>query len=56
MKLGLKDVDLMIEAADRVSAQLPIANVAKGNYSEGIEKGWGDLDWAALIKVLKEQN
>ncbi|WNS78259.1 NAD(P)-dependent oxidoreductase [Domibacillus sp. DTU_2020_1001157_1_SI_ALB_TIR_016] len=54
MKLGLKDVNLMLDAAQKVKAPLPGAELIKQHYAKGIEKGWEDLDWAALIKVLKE--
>ncbi|WP_047154730.1 NAD(P)-dependent oxidoreductase [Aneurinibacillus tyrosinisolvens] len=53
MKLGLKDVDLMIAAANKVSVQLPSAELAKNNFSEAVSRGWGELDWAALIKLMK---
>ncbi len=56
LKLGLKDVNLMIDAANEVSTLLPIANLAQSHYSYAIEKGWGDLDWSAIMKVLKEIN
>lgn len=56
LKLGLKDVNLMIDAANEVSTELPIATLAQSHYTKGIEKGWGDLDWSALIKVIKEIN
>lgn len=56
LKLGLKDVNLMIDAANEVSTELPIATLAQSHYSYAIEKGWGDLDWAAIMKVLKEIN
>ncbi|QHZ47131.1 NAD(P)-dependent oxidoreductase [Bacillus sp. NSP9.1] len=53
MNLGLKVVELMLSAADQVSASLPLANLAKDHYSEGIFKGWESLDWAALIKCIE---
>lgn len=53
MNLGLKDVELMLSAADQVSAPLPLANLAKEHYSEGILRGWENLDWAALIKCIE---
>lgn len=56
LKLGLKDVNLMIDAANEVSTELPIATLAQSHYSYAIEKGWGDLDWAAIKKVLKDIN
>ncbi|MEC2334910.1 3-hydroxyisobutyrate dehydrogenase [Bacillus subtilis] len=53
MSLGLKDTNLALAAAKRVSANLPLAELAKSHFENGIEKGFGDLDWAALIKCIK---
>ncbi|SDO48254.1 3-hydroxyisobutyrate dehydrogenase [Paenibacillus sp. yr247] len=53
MKLGLKDVKLMLQAAEAVSTPLPIADLVRNHFLEGISRGWGDLEWAALIKSLE---
>lgn len=53
MSLGLKDTNLALAAAEQVSAKLPLAELAKSHFESGIEQGFGDLDWAALIKSLK---
>nr|WGE00864.1 NAD(P)-dependent oxidoreductase [Bacillus velezensis] len=53
MSLGLKDTNLALAAAEQVSAKLPLAELAKSHFESGIAQGFGDLDWAALIKSLK---
>ncbi|MEC0835662.1 NAD(P)-dependent oxidoreductase [Bacillus atrophaeus] len=53
LKLGLKDTNLALAAAEQVSARLPTAELAKTHFESGIDKGWGDLDWAALIKSVE---
>lgn len=53
MSLGLKDTNLALAAAEQVAAKLPLAELAKSHFESGIEQGFGDLDWAALIKCLK---
>ncbi|WP_311379510.1 NAD(P)-dependent oxidoreductase [Bacillus sp. ISL-26] len=53
MKLGLKDTNLALAAADKVSLHLPLAELAKSHFEHGIENGLGELDWAALIKCVK---
>ncbi|MFG1981907.1 NAD(P)-dependent oxidoreductase, partial [Bacillus velezensis] len=49
----LKDTNLALAAAEQVSAKLPLAELAKSHFESGIAQGFGDLDWAALIKSLK---
>jgi 3-hydroxyisobutyrate dehydrogenase-like beta-hydroxyacid dehydrogenase len=54
MSLGLKDTNLALAAAEQVSAKLPLAELAKSHFENGIEKGLGDLDWAALITCIEK--
>lgn len=56
LALGLKDVNLMLEAAHNAKITLPTAEIAKKHYEEGIEQGWSDLDWAAIVKLLREKS
>ncbi|WP_437831663.1 NAD(P)-dependent oxidoreductase [Niallia taxi] len=56
LALGLKDVNLMLEAAHNAKISLPTAEIAKKHYEEGIEQGWSDLDWAAIVKLLREKS
>ncbi|WP_337134377.1 NAD(P)-dependent oxidoreductase [Priestia megaterium] len=53
LELGLKDVNLAIDAAKKVSAPLPLGELVKGHYEQGIENGWGHLDWSALLKTVE---
>ncbi|MCC2529225.1 NAD(P)-dependent oxidoreductase [Bacillus halotolerans] len=54
MSLGLKDTNLALAAAEQVSANLPLAELAKSHFESGIEKGLENLDWAALIKCIEK--
>jgi 3-hydroxyisobutyrate dehydrogenase-like beta-hydroxyacid dehydrogenase len=54
LQLGLKDVSLMRKLADQVNAPLPLADVAHGHLRAALAKGRGDLDWGALITVVRE--
>ncbi|MGG4408182.1 NAD(P)-dependent oxidoreductase [Niallia taxi] len=56
LALGLKDVHLMLEAAHNAKISLQTAEIAKKHYEEGIEQGWSDLDWAAIVKLLREKS
>ncbi|WP_208589245.1 NAD(P)-dependent oxidoreductase [Gracilibacillus suaedae] len=54
MNLGRKDVQLAIDAASSVQSPLPLAELIHGHFSKGINQGYGELDWTALIKCLKD--
>ena len=51
MTLGLKDVRLVLEAAEAAHVPLPFASVLKDNLLDGIAHGGADSDWAALAQV-----
>jgi 3-hydroxyisobutyrate dehydrogenase-like beta-hydroxyacid dehydrogenase len=54
MPLGLKDVRLMLQAADRLSAPMPFANIVHDHFLSAIANGYGDLDWSALALVAAQ--
>lgn len=51
LRLGLKDVRLMMAAAEEAGAPLPIASLIRDNLISGIAQGFGDLDWSAVARV-----
>lgn len=51
LALGLKDVRLTMEAAEKVSVPLPIASVLRDNHLDSLAHGEGHWDWAALARV-----
>lgn len=48
MTLGLKDMNLVHDAADAAGVDLPIAFLLRHLLQEGIEQGRGDFDWSAI--------
>jgi 3-hydroxyisobutyrate dehydrogenase-like beta-hydroxyacid dehydrogenase len=54
LRLGLKDVRLVLTAADEAAVPMPVASVIRDHFLSGMARGWGDLDWAALAKVVAE--
>lgn len=54
LRLGIKDVGLMRQLADQVAAPLPLADLAHGHLRAAFAKGRGELDWGALITVVRE--
>jgi len=54
LQLGLKDVGLMRKLADQANAPLTLADIAHGHLRAALAKGRGDLDWGALITIVRE--
>lgn len=51
LKLGLKDVRLVLQAADAAAAPLPLASLLHLRLLTAVAHGWGDDDWAALARL-----
>ena len=51
MTLALKDVRLVLEAAERVATPMPFASVLKDNLLNAIAHGAADHGWAALAEI-----
>ncbi|WP_010502689.1 NAD(P)-dependent oxidoreductase [Paenibacillus elgii] len=56
MKLGLKDVELAIKAAQSVHAPLPLGQLIQNHFSVGMAQGYGEMDWTALIRCLEHSS
>ena len=48
LKLGMKDVELALQAADATGVPLPSARLIREQHLAAIAQGYGDKDWAAL--------
>jgi 3-hydroxyisobutyrate dehydrogenase-like beta-hydroxyacid dehydrogenase len=55
LRLGLKDARLVLAAAEEAAVPMPVASVIRDHFVSGVARGWGDLDWAALAKVVAEE-
>jgi len=51
MTLGLKDVRLLLAAAEAASVPMPVASVVRDQFLAGIARGNGDADWAGIADV-----
>lgn len=51
LTLGLKDVNLALDAAGANGVKLPSAEIVKGHMLEAIERGLGTRDWSVLSTV-----
>ncbi len=50
MRLGLKDIRLVLAAAEAVDAPMPFASTLRDNVLSAIGRGMEDHDWSALAK------
>ena len=51
MRLGLKDVRLVLAAAEAVDAPLPLASLVRDNLLTALGRGMQDLDWSAAARL-----
>lgn len=54
MTLGLKDVRLVLAAADAASVPMPFASLVHNQLLSGVGRGLGDADWSALSRLVAE--
>ena len=53
LRLGLKDLNLVIEQSRTVNADMPIGELMQERLSECVVNGMGDYDWTAIALALK---
>jgi 3-hydroxyisobutyrate dehydrogenase-like beta-hydroxyacid dehydrogenase len=54
VRLGLKDVGLVLAAAQARGVAMPLADLVRDRLQAAMAKGLGDLDWSALGRVAAE--
>ena len=52
-RLGLKDVNLVMEQSREVKAEMPIGQLLQQRLIAGVSDGLGEHDWTALALMLK---
>ncbi len=55
LTLGLKDVNLALDAARSKKAALPAAEIVRENMDRAIDQGMGDRDWSVLAKITRRR-
>jgi len=48
LRLALKDLELVLEAAERHDARMPVASAAAGSFKRALEQGHGEEDMSAV--------
>lgn len=54
LELGLKDIRLVIEAADAAQVPMPLASLIRDHFLSAVARGQGEIDWAGLGSVSAE--
>ena len=54
LRLGLKDVNLILGAARMLEVSLPFADVLRNQFAEAVERGMGEIDCAGLGRLNAE--
>lgn len=52
LKLGLKDVRLVLETALECQSPMPLASLLRDHLLAALAQGQGDLDWSSVAKVV----
>jgi 3-hydroxyisobutyrate dehydrogenase-like beta-hydroxyacid dehydrogenase len=54
MALGLKDVRLVLAAADTASVPMPVASMVRDRFLSGVARGMQDADWSSIARLVAE--
>lgn len=54
LRLGLKDVSLVLAAAAMAEVPMPTASLVRDHLLSGVARGKGDVDWTALARVIAD--
>jgi 3-hydroxyisobutyrate dehydrogenase-like beta-hydroxyacid dehydrogenase len=54
LKLGLKDLELVLAAAKGSAVPMPVASLVRDRLLSGVARGRADLDWSALAVGVSE--
>jgi 3-hydroxyisobutyrate dehydrogenase-like beta-hydroxyacid dehydrogenase len=52
--LGLKDIRLVLQAAEKQSVPMPIASVLRDRFLTALGRGYDDKDWSVIGRVAAE--
>jgi len=51
LRLGLKDVRLMLAASDECTSPMPLASVVRDQFISALAQGQGEMDWSSVSRV-----
>jgi len=54
LRLGLKDVNLVLAASQQLGLPMPVASVVQQHLVSAVDKGLGDIDFAGVSTIVRE--
>jgi 3-hydroxyisobutyrate dehydrogenase-like beta-hydroxyacid dehydrogenase len=51
LRLGLKDVRLILAASEECTAPMPLASVVRDQFIAALARGQGEMDWSSIARV-----
>lgn len=54
LRLGLKDANLVLAAANATAVPMPAASLVRDRLLGGVARGIGELDWSAVTRLIAE--
>ena len=55
LRLGLKDVNLVLAASQQLGLPMPVASVVQQHLVSAVDKGRGDIDFAGVSTIVREE-
>ncbi len=55
LPLGLKDNRLMLQAAEKLAAPMPMASLVRDRLIAAMAAGWTDLDWSSFARIAARE-
>ena len=52
LRLGLKDLRLVLEVAQECAAPMPLASLVRDHMLAAVAQGQADLDWSSMARVV----
>ena len=52
LRLGLKDVRLVLQTAEECESPMPVASVIRDHLLSGVAQGQSELDWSSVARVI----
>lgn len=54
LALGLKDVRLALDAAEKAAVPMPVASILRDRFLTGVAQGMSDADWSSIARLAAE--
>jgi 3-hydroxyisobutyrate dehydrogenase-like beta-hydroxyacid dehydrogenase len=52
LRLGLKDVRLVLAASEECTSPMPLASLVHDHLLSALAQGQGELDWSSMTRVV----